>query len=291
MPRMRRRGSPSSSASRRWNPSGISAAPSFRPRRALIAYVDKTQIAKRPPIEPPKRLSDRETMRIDAATRANLELFRSTSGGAQRNAVAAIDRTRSAAGSRLLAERLASPLCRPGARSTSVLTLFSSSSSGRRCEPPSGRARRRAGHASRAVAARARPRRPARSRHDPRRPGGGRRISQKLQNPESGEIQNSRSLAPVLIFTWTMCPSTSRRRLRAALADDLPLLKRDGGFVRRGYDAALDEALALRDESRKMIAGLQARYAERDRHPLAENQAQQLSWATSSKSPPARRRR
>ena len=35
------------------------------------------------------------------------------------------------------------------------------------------RARRRAGHAARAVAARARPRRAARPRHDPRRPGGG----------------------------------------------------------------------------------------------------------------------
>ncbi|MFN3855261.1 MAG: DNA mismatch repair protein MutS, partial [Phreatobacter sp.] len=51
-------------------------------------------------------------------------------------------------------------------------------------------------------------------------------------------------------------------RLAAALADDLPLLKRDGGFVRTGFLAALDEARALRDESRRVIAGLQARYAE-----------------------------
>ena len=50
--------------------------------------------------------------------------------------------------------------------------------------------------------------------------------------------------------------------LGAALADELPLLKRDGGFVRAGYDAALDEARALRDESRRVIAALQARYAE-----------------------------
>ena len=42
---------------------------------ALVAYVDKTQIAKRPPIEPPRRIGARETMRIDPATRANLELF------------------------------------------------------------------------------------------------------------------------------------------------------------------------------------------------------------------------
>ena len=58
-----------------------------------------------------------------------------------------------------------------------------------------------------------------------------------------------------------MCPSNLLRSCGAALADDLPLLKRDGGFVRRGYSADLDEALALRDESRKIVAGLQARYA------------------------------
>src|ERR671934_171950 len=50
--------------------------------------------------------------------------------------------------------------------------------------------------------------------------------------------------------------------LDAALADELPHLKRDGGFVRAGYSAALDEARALRDESRRVIAALQARYAD-----------------------------
>ena len=43
----------------------------------------------------------------------------------------------------------------------------------------------------------------------------------------------------------------------------------------RGYEPALDEARALRDESRRVIAALQARYAETDRHPLAENPPQQ----------------
>ncbi|TIP96567.1 MAG: hypothetical protein E5X57_38115, partial [Mesorhizobium sp.] len=40
-------------------------------------------------------------------------------------------------------------------------------------------------------------------------------------------------------------------------ADELPLLKRDGGFVRSSYNADLDEMRALRDESRKVIAGLE----------------------------------
>ena len=50
--------------------------------------------------------------------------------------------------------------------------------------------------------------------------------------------------------------------LGAALADELPLFKRDGGFVRTGYQGELDEARALRDESRKVIAQLQVRYAD-----------------------------
>jgi DNA mismatch repair protein MutS len=51
-------------------------------------------------------------------------------------------------------------------------------------------------------------------------------------------------------------------QLQSALADELPLNKRDGGFVRAGFDAGLDETRALRDESRRVIASLQAQYCE-----------------------------
>jgi DNA mismatch repair protein MutS len=47
-----------------------------------------------------------------------------------------------------------------------------------------------------------------------------------------------------------------------ALAEHLPLMKRDGGFVREGYEPALDEARKLRDDSRLVVAAMQARYAE-----------------------------
>ncbi len=50
--------------------------------------------------------------------------------------------------------------------------------------------------------------------------------------------------------------------LSAALAAELPAFKRDGGFVREGYDASLDETRGLRDESRRVVAALQTRYAE-----------------------------
>jgi DNA mismatch repair protein MutS len=51
-------------------------------------------------------------------------------------------------------------------------------------------------------------------------------------------------------------------RLSCALADDIPMFVRDGGFIRSGYDETLDDLRDLRDNSRKNIAGLQARYSE-----------------------------
>jgi DNA mismatch repair protein MutS len=51
-------------------------------------------------------------------------------------------------------------------------------------------------------------------------------------------------------------------RLGRALAAELPLLTRDGGFIAAGYSDELDEWKSLRDESRRMIAQLQARYAD-----------------------------
>ena len=50
--------------------------------------------------------------------------------------------------------------------------------------------------------------------------------------------------------------------LEETLAEDLPLVRRDGGFVRSGHHEELDAMRTLRDESRKVIAGLQQHYAD-----------------------------
>lgn len=217
---------------------------------ALIAYIDKTQIAKRPPIEPPRRLSDRETMRIDAATRANLELFRSTAGGRAGTLFAAIDRTRTAAGSRLLAERLASPLADPDEIDLRLdgVEFF--------VERPELRRGIRSALAGAPDMLR------ALSRLGLDR-GGPRDLDMIRAGLEAADeiARTLESEGPVGTLTLEDVPVALGEKLRAALAGDLPLLKRDGGFVPPGYDATLDEARALRDESRKVIAGLQSRYA------------------------------
>ena len=51
-------------------------------------------------------------------------------------------------------------------------------------------------------------------------------------------------------------------RLQRALSSDLPLLARDGGFIAPGYAPHLDELRILRDESRRLILGLEAQNRE-----------------------------
>lgn len=51
----------------------------------------------------------------------------------------------------------------------------------------------------------------------------------------------------------------------AAIGDDdkdLPVLVRDGGFIRRGYSAALDELSNIKNNAKKVVADLQAKYIQ-----------------------------
>src|SRR5262247_1098045 len=77
---------------------------------ACITYVERTQLGKRPPLSPPVREHAGAAMAIDQATRANLELTRTLAGDRRGSLLDAIDRTVTAAGSRLLAQRVSAPL-------------------------------------------------------------------------------------------------------------------------------------------------------------------------------------
>ncbi len=224
---------------------------------ACITYVERTQLGKRPPLSPPVREAPGTTLLIDQATRTNLELVRTLSGERGGSLLAAIDRTVTAAGSRLLAQRLAAPLTDPAAIAGRLDAVghFVADADARRAL----RARLRAvPDLARALA------RLTVDRGGPR----------DLAAIRDG-IAAAAALADALEKA-AACPAelaAAAQALRqpdpaiaseflAALADELPLFKRDGGFVRAGYDAVLDEARGLRDESRRVIAALQARYAE-----------------------------
>ena len=77
---------------------------------ALIGYVELTQKGRLPHLSPPRPVVPGSHMLIDAATRRNLELTRGLDGAAETSLLAAIDRTITSAGGRLLGQRIGAPL-------------------------------------------------------------------------------------------------------------------------------------------------------------------------------------
>src|SRR5690242_6600603 len=82
---------------------------------AIVTYVERTQLGARPPLSPPSREAASAGMAIDQATRGNLELIRTLSGERRGSLLDCIDRTVTAGGTRLLAQRLSAPLTEPQA--------------------------------------------------------------------------------------------------------------------------------------------------------------------------------
>jgi DNA mismatch repair protein MutS len=77
---------------------------------ALVDYVELTQKGNLPRIAPPRRIDDGGAMEIDAQTRRNLELNQGIGGGRPGSLLDIIDRTKTGAGGRLVANVLAAPL-------------------------------------------------------------------------------------------------------------------------------------------------------------------------------------
>src|SRR5262245_61967482 len=224
---------------------------------ACVTYVERTQLGQRPPLSPPTREAQGATLAIDPATRSNLELARTLAGERRGSLLAAVDRSVTAAGSRMLAQRLAAPLTDPAAiaRRHDAVEFFVGAAAARadmrqRLEAAPDLARALA----RLVVGRGGPRDLAAIRDGIAAAAG-----------LAAGLERSTALAAELADAAQALRRPDQAiaaELAAALADELPHLKRDGGFVRAGYDRALDEARALRDESRRVIAALQARYSE-----------------------------
>ena len=222
-----------------------------------LAYVKRTQIEATPRLSPPQKRARGTTLEIDAATRANLELTRTLAGERAGSVLATIDMTKTPAGARLIAERLASPLTDPAeiAGRLDVVGFF--------VEKPALRdAMRKALAAtpdflrslSRLALDRGGPRDLAALREGL---NAGAEVAQLLEGAEEAPMP--------LLAAYSRLGRRDNRlavELTRMLAEELPLNKRDGGFVRAGAHPQLDETRALRDESRRVIAEMQARYAD-----------------------------
>jgi DNA mismatch repair protein MutS len=240
---------------------GIEAFASFTEAETVAAalaldYVRTTQAGRLPRLSRPQPMGETGRLQLDAATRASLEITRARDSGTAYTLLAAVQRTLSAAGARLLAEYLGGPLtdiAAIAARQEGWSWLLTGSD-----EPGRIRAALRgAPDIARALA------RLSLGRGGPRdlaclRDGiaAARQAADALAGPVPAllaELRAGLEVAPGL-----------QELLARALADPTPL-RLDAGeaAIAAGFDAELDAERALRDGSRRVIAGLQLDYAQK----------------------------
>ena len=227
---------------------------------AILGYVEKTQIGERPPLAKPSREESDGAMFIDSATRANLEMVRTLSGEKRGSLFHAIDRTVTGGGARLLGERMMSPLT----DATKILERYETVSFFKDGISVSQNLREKlkmCPDIPRALS------RLALNRGGPRDLGAilnGVHFAGIILSDFS-EIKAVANL-PIEVSdalkTLVDLPVSLEKVLAIHLADELPLLKREGGFVKQGANQELDELRALRDDSRRIIAGMQREYSQ-----------------------------
>ncbi len=221
---------------------------------ALYAYLDETQKGAKARLKAPRSIAPDGVMIIDGVTQRSLELSRTLSGGEDGSLLAVMDRTVTGAGGRLLASRLLAPLTDPArinARLDAVAFFAASSASTDALRS----ALRQAPDLERALS------RLSLGRGGPRDLAV---IRDGLIAARAIRAQLSAKLPQELDTALNDLGSHKAliEKLTQALAEDLPFIIRDGGFIAEGFDAALDEFRGLRDHSRRLIAGLEAGYRE-----------------------------
>ncbi|WP_123793929.1 DNA mismatch repair protein MutS [Pacificibacter maritimus] len=222
---------------------------------AIIDYLEITQKGKLPLVRPPHRENIGGAMQIDAATRRNLEITHALSGGREDSLIAAMDRTLTAAGGRLLERRLSSP-----SRDVNLihqrLDAVEFAVSNRQVSEALREVLRKVPDMERSL-----------SRLGLERAGP--RDLTAIRNGLSQALEVSKSLSSIDIpelfeqnISLLQGHGATIDLLDRALVAEPPLLARDGGFVAEGYSAELDECRTLRDQGRGVIASLQTQYAE-----------------------------
>ena len=228
----------------------------------LLDYISLTQAGADVRLAQPRRARESADLAIDPATRASLEIDRTLSGERTGTLVSTVDRTLTAGGARLLSSRLSRPSVDADeitARHDAVAwsleerDLRDSLRGILRSAPDLARA------CTRLALGRGGPRDLA-------------AISTALKAGETAVAATAKVMArpPERIEQALSALTLANEPELAALAADLaraivtdpPLLAREGGFIAPGWDETLDETRTLREDSRKVIAGLQQNYSD-----------------------------
>ncbi|MBR7617863.1 DNA mismatch repair protein MutS [Phenylobacterium sp. 20VBR1] len=228
----------------------------------IAAHLETTQAGRLPALTAPRRAGEADVMAIDPATRTSLEIEKSLSGSREGSLLGAIDRTITAPGARMLAARLARPLLDPAAIEVRLDAV------GWFVERRPLRQKLREdlkglGDMARALS------RLALGRGGPRDLGclrdglaRGEAIAglfagapAPLDPPPPSEVESALSVLHAFDHYEL---GAFRQMLADGLGTELPAQARDGGFVAAGVRPELDQARALRDDSRRVILQLEA---------------------------------
>ncbi|MDB5697279.1 MAG: mismatch repair protein MutS, partial [Alphaproteobacteria bacterium] len=222
----------------------------------LLAYLDEVARDSLPFLRPPVLRAAGDHMMIDAATRESLELAAAAGGGRAGSLLAAVDRTVTGAGARLLAADLGAPLLDQRAIEAR-LDLVS--------------------QFERDAATRARVRRQLKALPDIGRAIG--RLAAGRGSPRDlGQLRDGLTEAHGLRDRLASLPDQPALLaellpafaghgalvdlLARALVPSPPIDRAQGGYIAEGYDAALDDLRATGGDGRRAIAALEARYRE-----------------------------
>jgi DNA mismatch repair protein MutS len=223
---------------------------------ALVDYVCLTQKGRDPRLSIPKRLLLKESLQIDPFTRRSLELVKTQQGDYVGSLLQTLDQTQTNGGGRLLAFQLACPLKDPAHiqdRLDRVETFVNAS-------PLLDRTRQAL-------------------KGFPDLERSLLRLSLNRGGPQDlAALRDGLSTAQLLrqtLETHETLPLTLRHQLKSlgfhgsfidkltrALSDTLPVLAREGGFIRSGYHAELDHYTHLRDTGHHNLQQLQDQYRQ-----------------------------
>ena len=228
----------------------------------IAAHLETTQAGRMPALSPPRRAGEADVMAIDPATRASLEIDRSQSGGREGSLLAAVDRTVTPGGARLLAARLSRPLLEPQAiavRLDAIQQLLER----RGLREDLRRTLKGSPDMARCLS------RLALGRGGPRDLGAlrdgllaGEAIAALLGGDRDGLTGLAQELADssaALDPERQPALKSLRCTLDEGLGAELSANARDGGFVAAAVRPELDTARALRDDSRRVVAALETR--------------------------------
>ncbi len=223
---------------------------------ALIEYIDLTQMGRMPAINPPSRVTSGDRMTIDAATQSNLELVTKLSGTPEGSLSHTMDVTLTGAGSRLLKQWLVSPLTQvPQINDRLDAVEFALFQEDFRAEVREILAK--CPDMSRPLS------RLSLDRGGPRDLAALRQALECAARLHAVVSQFADGLVSIPALTAHLTSDLNSfaeltEVLGSALSEELPFHARDGGFVAAGYCADLDETRKLKEDSRQLIAAMQA---------------------------------